>query len=55
MRWLTLGVLLATLTGCVSAAQREATREAWEAHDVDRARECRGAAMHGSCIGGGGP
>jgi hypothetical protein len=41
--------------GCVSAAQQEAARKAWEAHDVERARECGGAAMHGSCIGGGGP
>jgi hypothetical protein len=54
-RTLAVGALFALLMGCVSPAQRETARQEWEAHDLERARECRGAAMHGSCIGGGGP
>jgi hypothetical protein len=56
MRRVILGMLTASLLGCASTADREATRKAWDAHDVERARECRsGAAITGTCIGGGGP
>jgi hypothetical protein len=55
MTRLILGLLVALLMGCASAAQRDAAREAWDAHDATRARECRGAAITGTCIGGGGP
>jgi hypothetical protein len=55
MRRLVLGILLALATGCVSPAQQEAARQAWDAHDRERARECRGASLNGSCLGGGGP
>jgi hypothetical protein len=55
-RGVTLGVLLAMLTGCMSAAEREAARKAWEESDGALARQCRGAVMQGSCISiGGGP
>jgi hypothetical protein len=53
---LTLAALLALLMGCASATQQDAARRAWDARDADRARECRGAYLSGSCIGvGGGP
>jgi hypothetical protein len=56
VRAVTLGVLLAMLTGCMSAAEREATRKAWEESDRELARQCRGAVMQGSCVSiGGGP
>jgi hypothetical protein len=54
MNRLILALLAALLMGC-AAGQRDAAREAWDAHDVQRARECRGAAITGTCIGGGGP
>jgi outer membrane biogenesis lipoprotein LolB len=54
VRAVTLGVLLAMLTGCMSAAEPEAARKAWEEHDRELARNCRGAVMEGSCISIGG-
>jgi hypothetical protein len=56
MRWLMLGVMFASLMGCASSpAQQEAAREAWKAHDLERARGCGGRAIDGVCLHGGGP
>ncbi|HVQ74436.1 MAG TPA: hypothetical protein VMT79_02750 [Candidatus Binatia bacterium] len=52
---LALWMLLALATGCVSPGQQEAARQAWDAHDIERGRECPGASLYGSCLGGGGP
>ena len=35
-----MAVLVAVLTGCQTPAEREAAMKAWEARDLERAREC---------------
>src|SRR5262245_6096523 len=55
-RRLALVLACAIALGCAATTeQRDAARKAWESHDQQRARECRGASLNGSCIGGGGP
>jgi hypothetical protein len=51
MRHLALGIVVALLLGCAPGS-REAAQEAWEARDLERARECMesgGQWVVGSC------
>jgi hypothetical protein len=52
-RPLLFGALLALLSGCVSVAQQEAARAAWEANDQLAAARCPGRSIDGACISGG--
>ncbi|HVQ74903.1 MAG TPA: hypothetical protein VMT79_05115 [Candidatus Binatia bacterium] len=51
MRHLALGIVVALLLGCAPGS-REAAQQAWEARDLERARECMdsgGQWVVGSC------
>jgi hypothetical protein len=41
MRWMAIALLIGGLTGCAQTpAERAAAMKAWEARDLERAREC---------------
>jgi hypothetical protein len=50
MRRMALGVLVGLLLGC-APVDREAAQKAWEARDLERAREC--LQTGGQWVGGG--
>jgi hypothetical protein len=53
VRVLMFGALLTVLFGCMSAAEQEAARAAWEGHDRWGAARCGGRSIDGVCVGGG--
>jgi hypothetical protein len=54
MPWLAIGALAGLLVGCAQTpAERGAARKAWEARDLERARECLGNGgqwVAGTCV-----
>jgi hypothetical protein len=57
MRRVALGILVGLFLGCAPGA-REAAQQAWEARDLERARECLqrgGQWIVGTCTYGRGP
>jgi hypothetical protein len=58
MRWMAVALSAGLLTGCAQTpAEREAALKAWEARDMERARECLrtgGQWVASTCVYGGG-